>query len=65
MNFQENGIYPQALLPTDHRLGIYFATRRSVRKGDSPHEQGTGSPANRCGAGWVVQRNPDERLAVC
>jgi hypothetical protein len=28
--------YPQILVLTKHRLGLYFATRRSMRKGDSP-----------------------------
>jgi hypothetical protein len=40
-------------------LGIYFATRRSVRKGDSPDEQGSGTHANHFGAGCFIQRNSD------
>lgn len=28
--------YPQIFLLTKHRLGIYFATRRSMREGDLP-----------------------------
>src|SRR5229473_7496790 len=59
-----NDNYPQVSPPWKRQLGIYFASRRSLREGDSPNEPCTGSPANRCGTGWVVQRNPDQQLSA-